>query len=112
MGERRALVDGLKQLSPEANPELAEQFVYGAKLKRAAPAKDPAAAPATPEPEKASLSQDRGRTPLTIRFRTPSAEALKRASLERQLKGTKPWLLQDIVEQAVEPWLRQNGYLP
>ena len=33
------------------------------------------------------------------------AKALKRASLERQLKGLEPNTLQDILEEAIEPWL-------
>jgi len=37
--------------------------------------------------------------------------ALKRASLERQLQGTEPSTLRDILEEAIEPWLRTNGYL-
>jgi hypothetical protein len=34
----------------------------------------------------------------------------QRASLERQLNGTAPNTLQDILEEALEPWLRSNGY--
>ena len=44
-------------------------------------------------------------------MRSDFAAALKRASLERQLEGVEPNTLQDILEQAVEPWLRNNGYL-
>ena len=51
------------------------------------------------------------RMPLTTRIRTDYATALKRASLERQLSGTVPNTLQDILEEALEPWLRSNGYL-
>lgn len=39
------------------------------------------------------------------------AKALKRASLERQLQGVEPSRLQDILEEALEPWLKANGYL-
>jgi hypothetical protein len=49
--------------------------------------------------------------PLTTRVRSDFASALKRASLERQLSGVTPNTLQDILEQALEPWLRSNGYL-
>jgi len=28
------------------------------------------------------------------------------------LKGVEPNTLQDILEQAIEPWLKSNGYLP
>jgi hypothetical protein len=44
-------------------------------------------------------------------MRADFAEALKRASLERQLAKVEPNTLQDMLEQAVEPWLRSNGYL-
>jgi hypothetical protein len=111
MADRRSLTEGLKQISPEADPDLAERFVFGDKPKRAAPAKEAAPAATAPEPDKTASSQALGRTPLTIRFRADSAAALKRASLERQLKGVQPCRLQDIVEEAVEPWLRANGYL-
>ena len=49
--------------------------------------------------------------PLTTRVRADFAAALKRASLERQLDGVIPNTLQDILEEALEPWLRSNGYL-
>lgn len=37
--------------------------------------------------------------------------ALKRASLERKLKGQSPHTFQDIVDEALRPWLAKNGYL-
>jgi hypothetical protein len=49
--------------------------------------------------------------PLTTRIRTDLATALKRASLERQLSGEKPNTVQDILEEALEPWLKGKGYL-
>jgi len=49
---------------------------------------------------------------LSSKIRTDFAEALKRASLERQLNKIQPNTLQDIIEEAIEPWLRSNGYLP
>lgn len=52
------------------------------------------------------------RAPLTTRIREDFARALKRASPERQLGGIEPHTLQDILEEAIEPWLRINGYLP
>jgi hypothetical protein len=51
------------------------------------------------------------RVPLSTRIRAEFATALKRASLERQLNGIEPNTLQDILEQAIEPWLRDNGYV-
>lgn len=45
-------------------------------------------------------------------MRTDFAEALKRASLQRQLEKIEPNSLTEILETAVEPWLKDNGYLP
>ena len=52
-----------------------------------------------------------GLIPVTVRLRPEIAGALKRASLERQLAGEELFTQQDIVEQALEPWLRQEGLL-
>ncbi len=52
-----------------------------------------------------------GRVPLTTRIRTDFGNALKRASLQRQLEGQEPNTVQDILEEALEPWLRKHGYL-
>ena len=50
------------------------------------------------------------RVPISTRIRSDFVTALKRASLERQLNGVEPNTLQDMLEQAIEPWLRDNGY--
>lgn len=52
-----------------------------------------------------------GLIPVTVRLRPEVAGALKRASLERQLDGDDLFTQQDLVEQALEPWLRSQGYL-
>jgi hypothetical protein len=52
-----------------------------------------------------------GLIPVTVRLRPELAVALKRASLERQLAGEELFTQQEIVEQALEPWLREEGYL-
>ncbi|MFA8020493.1 hypothetical protein ACEN2Q_22360 [Bremerella cremea] len=39
------------------------------------------------------------------------AESLKRASLQRQLEKVEPNTLTEILEEAVEPWLKKHGYL-
>ena len=49
--------------------------------------------------------------PVTVRLKPEIAGALKRASLERQLDGEKLFTQQDIVENLLEPWLRDQGYL-
>lgn len=106
MAERRALIEGLKNTNPAVDPETEKAFVFRDK-KEAAPETAQPAAPATSPAATATLS----RVPLSTRMRADFAAALKRASLERQLAGVEPNTLQDILEQAVEPWLRTNGYL-
>jgi hypothetical protein len=95
MVERRSLVEGVK--SAPATDNVAERaFVY--KKVDAAIA--------------AQATTTLNRAPISTRIREDFAKALKRASLERQLNGAEPNTLQDILEEAIEPWLRNNGYLP
>lgn len=49
--------------------------------------------------------------PLSTRQRPEIANALRRASLERKLNSTPSNSVQDIVEEALTPWLRDQGYL-
>lgn len=117
MKKRRPLTDGLKAKKPDPRTEAA--FVAG----KAGPNSDPTtptptdspAAPPPPKPRKAApeapATPVQGRSPLTTRLRSDLADALKRASLERQLSKVTPNTVQDILEVALEPWLRQNGYL-
>jgi hypothetical protein len=101
--ERRPLVAGLA--TTKIDRTLEEQFVHAGKTK-------PPEAPAAEKPEGKGHSQNAvSRSPLTTRIRTDYGTALKRASLERQLNGVTPHTLQDILEEALEPWLRTNGYL-
>ena len=102
MAERRSLAEGLKA-TPKVDTAVAREFVYEGKGNAAPPDITPQTqAPAAPVINRVSLS---------TRIRDDYAKALKRASLERQLKGVEPNTLQDILEQAIEPWLRSNGYL-
>jgi hypothetical protein len=106
MAERRALIEGLKPPGSSVDPSKEEEFVFGGKKP-----KEPAASE-TPTPTVVhALGTTHARMPLSTRMRSDFATALKRASLERQLAGVEPNTLQDILEQAVEPWLRSNGYL-
>jgi hypothetical protein len=92
MVERRTLTEGLKATPPPINPDAEKQFVFG---------KEP--------PPNGTSAQ--GRVPISTRVRADFAAALKRASLERQLEAKEPNTLQDILEEAIEPWLKSNGYL-
>jgi hypothetical protein len=100
MAERRSLTDGLKA-TPPVDSRIAKEFIHGK-----TPVDEPASAlraPASPPPL--------NRVPISTRMRSDFASALKRASLERQLKGIEPYTLTDIFEQAIEPWLKSEGYL-
>jgi len=98
VSERRPLVDGLKA-QPPVNPGIEQQFVFGDKRGHGS---EP------PVPKTAAVA----RAPITSKIRADYATALKRASLERQLNGETPNTLQEILEEAVGPWLKTHGYLP
>lgn len=94
MTERRSLLEGIepKQAVTEANPDPAERtFVYGGETQQA--------------------RDDTARVLVSTRLRGDYARALKRASLQRQLEGVTPNTLQDILEEAVRPWLKKHGFL-
>lgn len=92
---RRPLVEGLK---PPVDPQVEKSFVFQPKTQ--------------PTPETPAPTPQQTRSPITTRIRSDFATALKRASLERQLKGIEPNTLQEFLEEAIEPWLKQHGYLP
>jgi hypothetical protein len=96
MVERRPLTEGLKPQAPAVDPNVERDFVHGTKAPKT-----------TPQASTAPFS----RVPISTRIRSEYADALKRASLERQLNKVEPNTLQDILEQAIEPWLRSNGYI-
>jgi hypothetical protein len=110
MAERRALVEGLKPESGVARA-VEESFVYAGKPKPAQAQPQAPAAPSEAPEGKGKAGSSVTRVPLTTRVRADYALALKRASLERQLAGQFPNTLQDILEEALQPWLRANGYL-
>ena len=49
--------------------------------------------------------------PLTTRLKPRTAAALKRAGLEQKLRGRKPSSVQEIVEIAIQSWLRSAKFL-
>lgn len=102
MAERKTLVQAIKA-TPPVDPALEKQFV------RATAAPKAEDSPAAPSAER--RGEIISRVPLTIRIRADYGKALKRASLERQLAGQQPNTIQDILEEALQPWLRTNGYL-
>jgi hypothetical protein len=128
MAERRALIEGLKEIDENIDPNLAEQFIDGKDLrplpKTLLPktsqlkVEEPAASPTLPksvlaaaEPSAPSPLTGIGRVPVGARVRTELAAALKRASLERQLEGIQPNSVQEILEDAIHLWLLKHGHL-
>lgn len=101
--ERRPLIAGINAVPPEAE----KQFVYSGKT-ASIPANT--TVPTSPADFNGRSSQY-SRVPLTSRVRADIADALKRASLERQLQRIEPSSVQEILETALEPWLKANGYL-
>lgn len=101
MSKRRSLVDGVKPRKP-SDPEKEAAFVFGSGEGRGASSQ-----PAPPPTTKGEAS----RLPLTTRLRADLVKGLKRAALERQLEGVEPDTVQEILEEALEPWLRTHGHL-
>jgi hypothetical protein len=103
MANRRPLIEALKDKTP-AERAAEEKFVFG-DASSAVTATVPTATPTAVKSAKIS------RVPLTTRIRSDLAQALKRASLQWQLEEIELNQVQDILESALEPWLRSNGYL-
>jgi hypothetical protein len=103
MTVRRTLVDGLPAKAETS--EIEKAFVRGKTL------------PADQRPATSSTGtsgrpvKKLKRVPFHTRIRDDYADLLKRATLQRQLDGIEPQTMQEIIEEAIEPWLRTNGYL-
>jgi hypothetical protein len=105
MADRRSLSEGLVA-TPQLAPAVAKELLDAKKLEAAASGR-----PIPRSDAAGSAIQPLSRVPLSTRIRSEFAEALKRASLQRQLEKIEPNTLQDILEEAIEPWLKSNGYL-
>lgn len=120
--ERRPLAAAVTAV-PNANPEAVREFVMQERRPINPQPADlselPERAPRAAESEstrprrrsKAAGVTPIGLIPVTVRLRPEIAGALKRASLERQLSGEELFTQQDLVEQALAPWLRSQGFL-
>lgn len=93
MADRRSLTEGLNATPAMLDAVKEREFVYRGESKSVQPATQATAAP------------------ISTRLRADFVGALKRASLERQLQGVEPSTLRDMLEEAIEPWLRARGYL-
>ena len=100
MAERRQLIEGIKPPLPPVDPDREKEFIRGAKVRGGEPV-------IAASPVRSTVAC----TPLSTRIRSDLAAAIKRASLERQLSGDEPNTVKDILEAAIEPWLKNNGYL-
>jgi hypothetical protein len=75
MTERRPLTDGIKPPPPPVDAQREREFVHGTKATAST-------APTSATPH--------NRVPISTRIRAEYADALKRASLERQLNKQEP----------------------
>lgn len=120
--DRRPLTVGINAV-PGADAEEVRRFVAGELTTPRSRLTEPhesqpsqASAPLTDPSRRRNRARPSGVTPvglipITVRLRPELAGALKRASLERQLAGEQTFTQQELVEQALEPWLRNRGYL-
>jgi hypothetical protein len=103
---RRPLSTGINPPAPPVDPDVAKKFIRGEGVTG-----DTVGGSATASKQTVPAVQGLTRVPLSTRIRADFFAALKRASLERQLSNAEPHTLIEILEQAVEPWLKDNGYL-
>ncbi len=94
---------------PEGDTEEVEGV--GEKKVQAAPQKRTAKPAAAPKRQHQQRLLATLLVPVTIRLRPEIASALKQASLQRQLNGVELYTQQDIVEEALLPWLQAEGLL-
>ncbi|TWT41498.1 hypothetical protein KOR42_47690 [Thalassoglobus neptunius] len=117
--EGSAAIDVQAQVAPKPKPEIkvetepeAEQVVAKVRKQkppRTIPPKKTQSRGETTEPERKGLTH--AVVSITTRFKQETAEALRRASLERKLEGLSLSTQQEIVETAVSAWLEREGYL-
>lgn len=49
--------------------------------------------------------------PITTKLRRKTVQTLRRVYLEQKLRSARPATQQDIIQEAVEYWLKRNGHL-
>ncbi len=102
-------VAAVAEPAPEVEADVVQDKL-GEGKGNAVPAKRPAKPAAQKRPEPLRLLATL-LVPVTVRLRPEIASALKRASLERQLNGIETYTQQDIVEEALLPWLQAEGLI-
>ena len=103
MNKRRPLVHGLPHKRIASDVET--RFVAG---ERETPKNS---VPQSPPPDQSTALPDSTLVPISTRLRPDIAHALRRASLERKLNRQSQNTVQQIVESALDHWLRDHGYL-
>jgi hypothetical protein len=130
--KRMSLVEGMRRDEEELDVSVAENFVkFGnaqpkpktTSEQTAEPKKTlyatnlPPVEPPPPQPKRTPKASKQsavitpGLISVNVRVRPEIATALQTATLQRQLQGIEPSSKREIVEEALEPWLRDNGYL-
>ncbi len=94
MAERRSLTEGVSSPTEPVTTDAERQFVRAAR----------------PKPETWTVER-LPTAPVNGRLRADYVDLLKKASLTRELEGVEPCTHRDILEQALEAWLKSNGYL-
>ena len=107
MKDRRPLSEGLKPPAPPVDLETARRFIHAEKLSAET---GEGGQPVAPK-QSPSATQNLSRRPDQHANSRRLCRGFETCSLERQLNGTEPNTLQDILEEAIEPWLKNNGYI-
>jgi len=116
-----SLVESMKRDEDQLDPATVDNFLkHGTatpkpeqKEESAPNQKNPETITATKssEPQTDAAVMTPGLIPIHVRVRPEIAGALKTAALQQELRGVEPFTKREIVEQALEPWLKKNGYL-
>lgn len=113
-----------KELTDEQYAFLREQRVNRVTGQKADPPQTPSRAPKNKRSVKGKVNRGRGVSPTTggskyrhlvsRTYRVPIhiVRALDQATQDRTARRDFPFVLQDIVEQALSEWCQSKGYLP
>lgn len=102
-----ALVVPVVELAAASSPTLPEaQPVTKPSVKRSQPIQDDPTPRGTITP-----ANDDYLVAITTRLQARTADALRRAYLEQKLNRCEPATQQEIIELAVQQWLRKNSFL-
>ncbi|MCI0332347.1 MAG: hypothetical protein L0228_03875 [Planctomycetes bacterium] len=105
--QSNAVVVPVVELAAEASSNFPEtQPVKNPSVKRTQPIQDDPIARSTTTP-----ANDDYLVAITTRLQARTADALRRAYLEQKLNRCEPATQQEIIELAVQQWLRKNAFL-